>query len=370
MENTEFIKLRSSIIPSFNGEYGKLNAFLASIEMMSKFIKEDQEQLLVIFLKSRITGLIANRINSSLSVESIVNELKNCVKQESSDAIIGRLMSLRIENHDLIGFVDRVDGFSNKLIETLCLEGVPRKYATKMTITYVKDLCRSLSKNLILKVVVAASTYDTPIDVTTEFLLEIVRLKEETGKIPYKNNYTLINNNFTLKKIQKEEKSLGKITFETVNVIEIEKPVFSTAIETVVKSEAHSVNVNDIKIKSACTIKSFENNIIRAKKQEIIKKQNPIKEVTKNKKSMSNYDVIKEPIKKLIYLRLELKPILKHLMADFIKILKIFLLICMSSTQNALQVKKKIDDIFSYFDKLDYVRPKICSKWPPDKISY
>lgn len=85
---------------------------------------------------------------------------------------------------------------------------------------------------------------------------------------------------------------------------------------------------------------------------------------------MSNYDVIKEPIKKLIYLRLEIKPILKHLMADFITILKIFLLICMSSTQNALQVKKEIDNKFSYFDKLDYVRPKICSKWPPDKIDY
>lgn len=205
MENTKFIELCTSIVQPFNGEYSKLNAFLASIEIISKFIKEDQEQLLVIFLKSRITGLIANRISSSKSVENLVNELKNCVKQESSNALIGRLMSLRIENNDLISFVDRADGYSNKLIEALFLEGVPREYATEMTITYVKDLCRSLSKNFILKVVIAESTYDTPIDVTTKFLLEIARLKKETRKIPYKNNYSRIDNDFVLKEIQNEE---------------------------------------------------------------------------------------------------------------------------------------------------------------------
>lgn len=205
--NIEFLKLCTTIIANpYDGNIINLQTFLNSIELIERITQENQNNLALAFLKTKLIGRQANVIADSKTITEFKINLINNVRRDSSELIVGKLLNLRIEKGNLINFAEKLGKLACKLIDALIEEEIPGNKATEIATEYTVNICRSVSKTYLVKIILAASSFKTPEEAIAKFLIETSNERKErilnskcvsNAKINY-------NKPFCAEKIQKK----------------------------------------------------------------------------------------------------------------------------------------------------------------------
>lgn len=194
----EFMKLAGSIINyKYNGDPTKLESFLVDIELVQELAEEEQKDLCLKFIRSRVedTALECVKTHTIEKVEDIVNALKSEFKNDSSTVVEGRILALRLEKGNYQKFTKNAEELAESYRRSLVDEGIPRPKAKQMTVQKTVELCAQTARAEQVKTVLWSTKFDTVQEVLARFITQtnIVR-KEKQEAESYQNRKQLNKN--------------------------------------------------------------------------------------------------------------------------------------------------------------------------------
>lgn len=187
----EFLKLSSATINyRYAGDPLGLPSFIDSIKLLESLATEETlKTLLVSFVKSKLDGKAREYVDDSHdSIQSIITALKANIKPDNSKVVEGRMLALRLGHNTQDEFAQKVEELSESLRRSLIIEGISATKATEMAIEKTIDLCRSQTKNEIVKAVLESSTFTSTKDVVAKLLTQNDKAKKEHQVLVYRAN--------------------------------------------------------------------------------------------------------------------------------------------------------------------------------------
>lgn len=156
-QNTVFdIKTATAIIQPYDGSADNLNAFVDATNLLKELTPENHHQMLVKFLKTRITGKARIGLPANLNtVDEVVADIKRrCEERTSPDHVLAKLKQIK-HTGDNITFCNEVETLTNKLkgiyLEKQIPENVAQEMATKAGVETIIDKTTNLETKIILK---------------------------------------------------------------------------------------------------------------------------------------------------------------------------------------------------------------------------
>lgn len=194
MNKNEFLKLASATINSnFSGDPQKLNSFIDSIELLESMAEtQELKILLTSFVKTRLENRARECITDSHNTTQLIkNELKNKIKPDNSDIVIGRMTALLKDNMQMQDFSKKAEELADAYRRALTSEGISDTIANVMTIKETVKMCRQSAKSDLVKSVLASTTFNNAKEVVAKFVTETSNVTSEKQILAYNS----VNNN-------------------------------------------------------------------------------------------------------------------------------------------------------------------------------
>lgn len=205
MSNFEYLGNVGKIIKdTYSGDPAALNAFITAIELANTATTDAQQPMLVQFIKTKLLGKAIEAIPETASTAGeIITALKNKIKPETTEVVIGRLLSLRSEKTTLKSFQEQGDNLADLLRRSYISDGIPARVAKKMATKKTVEMCRLSAKTDLVKSVLASTHFDEPKEVLAKFITEssqentekrILRFTSNRTRNNFRGNYRFQNN--------------------------------------------------------------------------------------------------------------------------------------------------------------------------------
>lgn len=193
----EFLKLSSSTINyKFSGDPLGLPSFIDAINLLQTLATTATLQtFLVAFIKTKLDGKAREYIDAThTTIEQIITSLRANIKPDNSKVVEGRMLALRLTNSSQDEFSKKVEELSESLRRSLIIEGMSAQKATEISIEKTIDLCRSQTKNEIVKAVLESSTFSSSKDVVAKLLTQSDKARKEHQILTYSTNRNQVSN--------------------------------------------------------------------------------------------------------------------------------------------------------------------------------
>lgn len=200
MDDLQFLKLALTFVPRLEDKPKELNFFIDRVTQLNSATPANLKQQLITFVKGQLSGRARSAAAGCNSLEEIFEQLKIELAPESSDIIESKLSALNISYRDLSTFFESAEKLSDEYIASLSEEGVSKQKAKQMATKTVVDLCRRTARNDTIKVIIAATKFDSPREVINKFRAEVSELQRNRPNFNQSNqtnNYHSRSNNFS-----------------------------------------------------------------------------------------------------------------------------------------------------------------------------
>lgn len=189
-ENMEFLNMARTIVSSdYKGEALELESFINKVEMLQQLSTPAQLPLMLTFVKSKLSGRALESIKpTDVSIALLIKSLRERIKPESSDVILGKMTALRLSNKSLQEFSKQAEELAESFKRSLIVEGFPENKAHEMTIRKTVEICREAAPSDIVKSVLAASQFTTTQDVVAKFVTETDTVRTEKQVLAFRRN--------------------------------------------------------------------------------------------------------------------------------------------------------------------------------------
>lgn len=182
MEAVAFLKLCSNTINrNYSGDPLSLDAFINSV-MIVKSTVDEHDDILRNFVISKLEAKALEVLPDPkpTTTNGVLDALKAGIKLENSDIIAGKIIALKAENLSAQEFSTKAEELALSLRRSYINEGISKAKANDMAIKETVKLCKSSSKNVLVKSILASATYTEPRDVIAKYLTESENEKNET----------------------------------------------------------------------------------------------------------------------------------------------------------------------------------------------
>lgn len=119
MQPAEVMKLVNNTLVPFNGQIGKLGAFIINIQTLETIIPAEHRALAINCIRGKLEGTAAALIPSDATSAPSQHGLVNNIKAEPSTVVEARLSAIRFDNHNLTKFSEEVEKVASLLSQTI-----------------------------------------------------------------------------------------------------------------------------------------------------------------------------------------------------------------------------------------------------------
>lgn len=178
---TETIAMCKSILNSdYKGDPLELKSFINKIQMLNTLITNVNKPTLFAFVKTKLASKAFEVLKLGHdNIPAIIASLRERIKPESANVVMGKLAALRLANRPLQDFAKQAEELVEHLKRSLVFEGFPEHKAQKMTIEKTVAVCRETAHSDIVKSVLSASNFVTPQKVVAKFITECDKSRSE-----------------------------------------------------------------------------------------------------------------------------------------------------------------------------------------------
>lgn len=181
--------LSKIITTTYKGDPNGLSAFISAIELANSIATEQQQSILVKYIKTKLEGRALEAIPAEANTADLVMAaLKNKIKTETSKVVMGRLLALRAERNALPKFQMEAENLADQLRRAFISEGMTTQLAEKMTVDKTVEMCRLSAKTSLVKSVLASSSFTEPKEVLAKLITESSTESNESQVLYYRNN--------------------------------------------------------------------------------------------------------------------------------------------------------------------------------------
>lgn len=196
----DFMAMASNTINSkFTGDPIGLDTFIDGIELLERLCEEQNKDLLLKFLMTRMEGRARELMKPApATTRDIIDRLKASIKTESSKVVEGKILALRAERTNLTKFAERAENLAEEYRRSLCNEGFSVEKAKELSVEKTIELCRKQSRSERIHTIIASTHFTEPKDVIAKMIIEISNLKLDRSE--GQNSQTNANKNKFAKK--------------------------------------------------------------------------------------------------------------------------------------------------------------------------
>lgn len=117
MQPAEVMKLVNNTLVPFNGQIGKLRAFIINTQTLETIIPAEHRALAINCIRGKLEGTAAALIPSDVSTfAEIKHGFVNNIKAEPSTVVEARLSAIRFDNYNLTKFSDTPKAVLSKFV--------------------------------------------------------------------------------------------------------------------------------------------------------------------------------------------------------------------------------------------------------------
>ncbi|XP_049300462.1 uncharacterized protein LOC125774089 [Anopheles funestus] len=188
------IKTAATLVQLYDGNPDSLENFLGSANLLKKLYPKDTKQILVEFLKTRLTGKAQFGLAPNITdFETLINDVKErCQERINPDKLIGELKSIRYTDTKCL--CKEVETLSTKLKIMYLKQSIPEKVANDMAIKRGVETLIEKVKHAETKIILQAGQYSSILD-ATEKVLESERIHSSTQVLSFRGNNYNTNRN-------------------------------------------------------------------------------------------------------------------------------------------------------------------------------
>lgn len=197
-ENREFLRFAAQTLnKNYSGDPLTLQSFINSVDLITMAAEIGQQDLLKKFVTSRLDGKALESIDTSESLDQIIEALKKAIRPDSSKVVKGKILSLRFKSAHAVDFSKQAEELAESLQRSLVVEGYSLAKAKEITIERTVEMCRQNAKNEFVKSVLAAREFKDPKKVVAKLFVEQNSQDKEKQVLIYnKTNYNRQNKPF------------------------------------------------------------------------------------------------------------------------------------------------------------------------------
>lgn len=166
----EFISAYTKLIPPFDGDLDKKQAFLDALELIRLNVGAHND-VAVSMIKSKLTKKARTCLQASdNTVQLIINRITTEIKGESSDSIVAKIHNIKQKDKSANKYVKEIEDLAELLKTAFISEGVPpqlaEKYSTQQSVIAMKHN----ASNEKVKLVMEAGKFDNLNEAVAKFV--------------------------------------------------------------------------------------------------------------------------------------------------------------------------------------------------------
>lgn len=192
--NLTFLQTAGQILPGiYNGDPLGLEAFIASVNLLNSVVAGDQADLLMNFVKSKLSGKALECISQAdNTTELIIASLRRGIKPECSKVVEGRMIALRVDNKTVQDYARKAEDLADAFKRSLVFEGITQQKAMEMAIDKTVEMCRANAKSENVDAILGSKAFHSPKEVVASFIVESSKVQNKQvlafGHRPNTNN--------------------------------------------------------------------------------------------------------------------------------------------------------------------------------------
>lgn len=181
----------------YNGDPNSLSAFIAAIELAEQITTDEQQKILVAYIKTKLQGTALEAIPEETETSrEIILALRKKIKPETKQIVKGRLLALRAERTTMTKFQKEAEELADQLRRAYISDGIPPDVALKYTTEDMIKTCRLSAKTPLVKSVLSSKTFNDPKEVIVTLVTEGETEREETQILSYGRQNVQYKRNF------------------------------------------------------------------------------------------------------------------------------------------------------------------------------
>ena len=190
------IKTAATLVQLYDGNADSLENFLGSANLLRKLFPKDTKQILVEFLKTRLTGKAQLGLAPNITdFETLIQDVKSrCQEKINPDKVIAELKS--ICHTDTKTLCDEVEILCTKLKVMYLKQNIPEQVANDMAVKRGIETLIDKVKLTETRIILQAGQY-TSISDATEKALESERMHNSAQQVfAFRKNFSAPNRSF------------------------------------------------------------------------------------------------------------------------------------------------------------------------------
>lgn len=199
----EFLKMANGTInKNYSGDPLGLTAFINSIGLLESVTEQNQQGLLLTFVKTRLEGRAIEAIDNTVNtIDELITQLRNKIKPENSKVITGKMTALRMQRSNPQEFAKEAAELADALQRSLVIEGISYEKANEMTVDKTIEMCRASARSDVVRSILGAAQFRDPKEVVAKLMVETATDNTEKQVLAFEganyrqNGYRGNNNN-------------------------------------------------------------------------------------------------------------------------------------------------------------------------------
>lgn len=156
------IKTATAIVQPYDGAAENLNAFIDAVNLLKELTPENQGDMLVKFIKTRITAKARVGLTNQIrSIDDLIADVKNrCEEKASPENIIAKMKSIKMGGN-LDQYCNEIEQLTAKLKGIYLEQQIPEAVAKTMATKVGVDTLINNTNNLEAKIILKAGSFST-----------------------------------------------------------------------------------------------------------------------------------------------------------------------------------------------------------------
>lgn len=156
------IKTATAVIHHYDGSAENLDAFIDAITLMKELTPATEQNKLIQFIKTRITGKARLGLPTEINtVDALIADVKQrCEEKTSPESILAKFKQLKLQS-DVTTFTNEVETLTNKLKKIYLEKRIPDDVANTMATKVGVDTLIDKTTNLKTKIILSAASFSS-----------------------------------------------------------------------------------------------------------------------------------------------------------------------------------------------------------------
>ncbi len=180
----DFINFATRTIPEFNGTPAELQRFVDAVNLVKANVGENELSAVEV-VKTKLKDPARSFITNQITLQAIIDKLKDDIKPESPALILSKLKNLRQANKTSNEYVKEMENLSTSLKRAYISKGLSVDLAENFTTDNVLQSIKENTVNEKIKIVLDAGKFSSISEVFEKFL----SVKSENGQSNSQINY-------------------------------------------------------------------------------------------------------------------------------------------------------------------------------------